>query len=273
MTITPVQFFVTSAVTQKAPLSGSSVSAASSLAGVNDVVGLTNKITPAIVPDISSQLVAASGLYNAYVSLASTNSGLNIAQSGAKQISLILQQMQDIAAQIAGSSGDSASLTALEAEFQGLYSQIDNIANNASFNGSSLLDGSFSLDTGSLSTNGAGQTTTTIPNLTTKSLFGNVPPRVNTVFDAGTALGAIADAQDVVNGASDTIDNISSQVNFAMASVETVEANSVASSSNLSAADLISSGFAALLLGKPTSSATVQTGKMSDKLLSLISAS
>jgi len=273
MAITPVQFFVASAVTQKAPLSGSSVSAASSFAGASDVVGLNNKITPAIVPDVPSQLVAASGLYNAYVSLASTNSGLSIAQSGVHQISLLLQQMQDLAAQIAGSGRDSATLASLEAKFQGLYAQIDKLANSTSFNGSHLLDGSFSLDTGSLSTNGAEQATTTIPNLTTQGLFGNVQPRVDTADNAAGALGAIADAQGIVAGANETIESISSQVNFAMASVETVEANSFASSSNLSAADLISSGFAALLLGKASSSATVQTGKMSDKLLSLISAS
>lgn len=272
MAITPVQFVVSSAVTQKTPLSGSSAGATSVSSGAIDIVGLNNKITPAIVPDISNQLVAASGLYNAYVSLAGTNSGLSVAQLGTKQIALILQQMQDLAAQIAGSGSDSVTLSSLEAQFQGLFAQIDRITNNASFNGASLLDGSFSVDTGSLNTDGTTQpTTATIPNLTTQGLFGHTPPQVDTQQDAINAQGILAGAQDVVNGANDTIEMVSKQINFAMGSVETAQANSFASGASLSAADLLSSGFASVLLGKPASSASVQTSKMSEKLLNLIS--
>ncbi len=276
MSITPIQAFINSAVAQKSSLLAAAGSAPVSTGG--DAAVSVNVTGEAFVKNISGQTIQASGLYNASLDLAAISSRINIAQAGTQQITNILQQLHDIAQQLASGSGGNP--TNLEAQFQSLYAQINQIVVGSSFSGSSLLDGSFASDSNTLdisqpqNTGGQNSTPSIVPNLTTQGLFGASQPDVTTPQGAATAVNAIAGAQGIVSGANDNLNAISNQVNFAIASVETAQANGFASASVISESDLGAAGFASLaagLLGKPSSSSSTQTSKLTSNVLSLIS--
>ncbi len=274
-TITPVlQSVVYSAVAQKASLS-TPVTAAS------NAVSTGVQETPDIIPasGVSAHFIETSALYDATVGLAGLNSQLQIAKGGTQKITTILQNMQHVAQQIAAAEGqgtDSATLASLEAEFQNLYAQIDQTVNDTSFNGASLLDGSFSPDTTGLVTvtqdgNTAAQNSSAsiVPNLGTQSLFGATPPSFATAESTDAASSAIGNALNLVEGVDTNIDNISNQANFAMASIETAQANNYAATSTLNESDGLIS-FIAELMSKPSTSSSTQTSKMQDSSLKLL---
>jgi flagellin len=277
-TITSAQSVVYSAVAQKTSLAAP-VNAVSALPG-NTGVQPAPGISPA--PAISGQFIEASALYDASMGLAGLNSQLQVAQGGTQKITSILQNMQNIARQIAageGGSGDGNALASLEAEFQELYAQIDQTVSDTRFNGTSLLDGTFSPDSSAFD---AGQNTSAtqdssstqstpsiIPDLGTQALFGPSPPGFPDPESADAALASVSGALGLANGTSSSIENISSQVDFAMASIETAQANNAAATSTLSESDGLIS-FIAEMISKPSVFSSAQTSKMPDSSLKLL---
>lgn len=258
-TITPItQGIVYSATTQSTALTGT--------ANTSPPAPSTST-TDASTSSISDKVINASGLYNVSIDLAGLTSQLQVAQTGTAQISSILQNLQGIAQQLSEGTGNTSDL---ESQFQTLYAQVEQIVAATSFDGSSLLDGSFSYSIPSSS----GPQTSTIPDLSTQSLFGGAEPNVSTQAGATTALGQIANAENTVNGASSDLDSAANQLNFIMASVDTAQANSDAAGSTLSENELNNPGFVSFLsemLEEPGTSATAQTGNMSGSLSSLLS--
>ena len=273
-TISPIQSVVYSAVAQRASLSAP-VSAADALPGVTGV-----QQTPDIIPAASvssGPFVEASALYEASVGLSGLSSQFEVAQGGTQKIASTLQNLQNIAQQISadeGQGGNSAALTSLEAEFQSLYAQLNQTVNDTSFNGASLLDGSFFPDTSIInipqdgSASGQNNPPSIIPDLGTQALFSTTPSFA-TSESTDAALSAISGALDLVNGVSANIENVNNQVNFAMASIETAQANNVAATSTLSEGDGLIS-FISELMSKPAVSSNTQTSKMSDSTLKLL---
>lgn len=262
--ISPTQNIITSAVSQQ-----------TSLAGTNNAVSTTgNSVTNtpdvALTSTISDQVLGTSSLYNASVELAGLSSALQVAQTGTSQVSTLLQNLQGIAQQLADGSGNTS---ALQAEFQTLYSQINQIVAETSFGGTSLLDGSITTSTGGTGSTQDEEQGINIPNLSTQGLFGGNAPDVSTPENAASAVTSIGNAENTVNTASNTIETASNQINFAIASYETAQANSFASTSTLTESELGNTGFtsiAAKLLGEPDSSANTQTGKLSGSTLTLL---
>src|SRR5579862_3741646 len=91
-------------------------------------------------------LQSQSNGYSTAISNAQNGVSLIQTASGAlNQIASILQTMNSLALSSAnGATNDSSSLSANQAEFAALQSQIDQIANTTSFGQTNLLDGTFS---------------------------------------------------------------------------------------------------------------------------------
>ena len=74
------------------------------------------------------------------------NDGISLAQTAEgdlNQISSNLQRMRELAVQSANGTNSASDRAALDSEVQALSSEIDRVAQNSSFNGNKLLDGSF----------------------------------------------------------------------------------------------------------------------------------
>lgn len=262
--VTSIQNVISSAITQNTALSSASGAASTS--------GSTSSAAPvsnvALVQSVSDNVVEASGLYSAAIELAGLSTRVSGAQSGTQQVTSILTQLSSIAQQVAnGGEGQGGSV--LDAEFQSLYSQISQIVSNTTFDGASLLNGSFSVDNSTFGSQDTGATT--IPSLTPQSMFGNTPPGVSTPADANNALAAITNAQNVVNTANTSLSALDNQINFALASVATAQFNSEAATSVISEGEVPSmGGFMSMLLKNSTDSANTQGSKISSDTLGLI---
>ncbi|NDP40006.1 MAG: flagellin, partial [Rhodoferax sp.] len=74
------------------------------------------------------------------------NDGISLAQTAEGDLAQIgsnLQRMRELAVQSANATNSSSDRAALDGEVQALSAEIDRAAQNSSFNGNKLLDGSF----------------------------------------------------------------------------------------------------------------------------------
>ncbi len=161
-----------------------------------------------------------SGLGAVSQSLSRAKSVTDVAVAGAEQISDILGQLKSKATQASDAGIDSASLAALNKDFVALRDQITTIVDASTFNGTNLLKGNSgaagavsalqSLG-GSVTTSG---TTTYTPDTLTianvdldlgssnsGAVFANFSSTtdISTTANAKTAVGAITDAQALLN--------------------------------------------------------------------------
>ena len=94
----------------------------------------------AITSRMSSQINGANQ------AVRNANDGISLAQTAEgdlTQISTNLQRMRDLAVQSANATNSASDRAALNSEVQSLAAEIDRVAQNSSFNGVKLLDGSF----------------------------------------------------------------------------------------------------------------------------------
>ncbi|MBI5626205.1 MAG: flagellin [Nitrosomonadales bacterium] len=78
------------------------------------------------------------------------NDGISLAQTAEgdlAQIGINLQRMRDLAVQSANATNSVSDRASLDAEVQSLAAEIDRVAQNSSFNGTKLLDGTFTAQT------------------------------------------------------------------------------------------------------------------------------
>ncbi len=257
MAVTPLQDFISAALArQSTPLSSSSAQVSSA---VTPTANSNAANTSAVVLSPGASLQTSS-LVTASASFAQLSSLLEVAQDGAGQISDILQQLLSLAQQ--GGNSQTAS-----SEFQQLLTEVNLIAGNTSFNGASLLNGSFAAPTGEDDSSAL-----SLPDLTTQGLFGSNTLSLGTGSNSDV-IAALNGAQDQVNGTSQDITGVQSQLSFALANVDTALANSTAASSTLSDNDLTDGAQGdtlSSLLGTPGISAQAQTGNLSETLLGLV---
>ena len=272
MTITPISGILIPAPVQK--LSGSASASVSSSSDVSPAVKSQNASSVSILPG-AIKLLASSGLYEASQGLAQLNGQASTASGSTQQIISILQSLRSIAQQVAGSGVNDASLSSLESQFQSLYLQIDQIASNSTFGGKKLLNGSFSIDSAAVSSDGTSSSDTgfAVPNLSLKGLFGNSPPSVATPQSAANALPFIDNAFNVAENTYTGLQNIGSQFSAAAAAFQSAQSNQFAAASQLTDSDITGSGFVSLfstLTGKPGASASAQTSKFSANIAKLL---
>ena len=118
-----------------------------------------------------------------------------IAEGSANQIEGILERMKELATQ-AASENARTDLDKLDAEYQSLIDEIDRIVEDSEYQGTALLDGTFSgtFQVGSGDVAAADQLNITIGELSSTGL--NIAAALTTAANAVTAIGEIDDAID-----------------------------------------------------------------------------
>jgi flagellin len=133
------------------------------------------------------------------------NDGISLAQTAEGALSEIgnnLQRMRELAVQASNATNSDSDRAAINNEVQALSTEIDRVAQNSSFNGTKLLDGSFTAKTFQVGANNAASDSiqiTAISSARTSALGGVSGANYATV--TGTATTASLNAGDVtLNG-------------------------------------------------------------------------
>lgn len=215
-----------------------------------------------------------SGLRAASLNIAQADSMAQVAGIAASSIGNVLGRMQQLAVQAnAGGLSDSAR-QGLNTEFQALRGEIDRIAQNANFNGVSLLDGSGNGEAQfQISTRSDGTVAMSIGNLTANALLGTTPLNLLTVQSAASAAQATVMAISSVTSANGEIGGFQQALGMASASLESALQNQEAAYSSLADTDVFaaSAELAQLAVGRQAELASVaQTNRMGPNLIRLL---
>lgn len=225
---------------------------------------------------ISPQSLNTAGLTGAAANVAQLSSVLQVTSGGVTDVQSLLQQLQDLAGQpAAGTEVSSATLAKLNSQFQQVLAQINRIVSTTTFNGASVLDGTFSsqqLSGVAADVQGAPSAVIDLPDLTTTTLFNGAEPNLLTQESAAQAFALVGSAKDSVNKAGDDLKASQAQLEFASAGLQTALTNVDAAQATLSESDL--AGVFENLLGglanEPVNAAQLQAGNLSPALLSLL---
>ena len=134
------------------------------------------------------------------------NDGISLAQTAEgdlNQISSNLQRMRELAVQSANATNSSSDRAALDNEVQALSSEIDRVAQNSSFNGTKLLDGSFVAQKFQVGANGTASDTVTVSNISsarTSSLGGSGTSTATTLTGGAASAAPLLAGQLTLNG-------------------------------------------------------------------------
>ena len=133
------------------------------------------------------------------------NDGISLAQTaqGAlSQITANLQTMRTLAVQSANGTNSASDRTALNAEFQALSSEIQRVAQSASFNGVNLLDGTFNSQNFQVSANAGGTNTITVSSISSAqtSALGGSSATTGSSANGTTTTAALAAGDLTLNG-------------------------------------------------------------------------
>jgi flagellin len=126
------------------------------------------------------------------------NDGISLAQTAEgdlAQISVNLQRMRELAVQSANATNSTSDRAALDAEVQALSAEIDRSAQNSSFNGTKLLDGSFVAQRFQVGANGTASDSivvTGVASARTSSLGGSGTSTVTTLTGGVTTAPLVA---------------------------------------------------------------------------------
>ncbi|MEI7670225.1 MAG: hypothetical protein WCJ33_09095 [Pseudomonadota bacterium] len=271
MAITPIQGLIYGSAQQKPSLSGSISSKVVDYSSYSDSIKTASDISISDVSIVSSKFSknsSDSALYNLSLALAQAGSEIETAQAGTQQIISILNNLQSLAQQALNSGGDTNSLASISSQFQALYSKIDGVVGNTVFGYKKVIDGTFSLPK-IIKQSGSSSESHKISDLSTKSLFGGNELDVSSQENAKSAIQLLGNALGYAGNVNSQINEVGSQLNYAIATLESVQANNAAANSTLSEEDINKSdynGITALLLGKSSNLANTQIGNLSDSL-------
>jgi flagellin len=140
-------------------------------------------------------------------SLSNGSSTVDVAMSAGQSISDLLIQMKQQALSASDTSLDTASRQALNDNFQALLSQIKSVVQNASFNGTNLIDGSTKTITALASADGTHRITVSAENM---SLSGSIVTvkstgSISTQSKASTMVATVEASLNNVNSALATL--------------------------------------------------------------------
>ncbi len=130
------------------------------------------------------------------------NDGISLAQTAEgdlTQISSNLQRMRELAVQSANATNSSSDRVALDAEVQALSAEIDRAAQNSSFNGTKLLDGTFVAQKFQVGANNSANDSITVASIASArtSVLGGFS---TTVTGTGPTTAALAAGDLTLNG-------------------------------------------------------------------------
>lgn len=190
------------------------------------------------------------GLKAVTASLNRAKSTVDVALSGAQQVSDILNQMKEKATAAADDGLDQDSRDAINEDFKALRDQITSIVNSATFNGTNLLDGGSgsvaalkSLQDGDGATAGYQTDSLSVANQDLKLGTGTAAG-TNIAFGDTTEIGSAADAASAVDAIATSIGNVNNVLSKLGSASRQIDAQ-VTFTSKLS--DVISSGVGTLV--------------------------
>ena len=134
------------------------------------------------------------------------NDGISLAQTAEgdlNQISSNLQRMRELAVQSANGTNSASDRAALDSEVQALSSEIDRVAQNSSFNGNKLLDGSFVAQKFQVGANTSANDSITVSSISsarTSSLGGSGTSTSTTKTSTAVTATALAAGELTLNG-------------------------------------------------------------------------
>mgnify|MGYP003582414491 CR=1 FL=1 len=166
------------------------------------------------------------------------NDGISLAQTaeGAMgEVTNMLQRMKELAVQSANGTLGAGDRTNLDAEFQQLVGQIDDVANRTTFNGVALTSaaGTVAIQTG---TNSGETVSITLTDLNTASLFAAAQD-ITTAAKAGTAMTALDTALDTVTTARATLGAVQNRLDATVNSLTSRSTNLTDSRSRIEDTD------------------------------------
>lgn len=212
---------------------------------LNSIVSGTDQSADVANVSIASQLQSqTAGLNVAAGNLTQALSLTQVASGGLGQIAQAIGQLQTLAEQAQSPTLNANNRKQLNQQFQQLASSIDNIAESTSFNGQNLLDGSLS-GAGALSLDGllgqtpdGNDTTLSIPDSGTGSLFGGQSLDILSSDDASQAVGTLDNALNQVTGTQTSVGAFQQTLNYAAGNVDSAINNYQAAASSLGDTDI-----------------------------------
>lgn len=213
--------------------------------------------------------------------LAQASSLAQVADGGAEQIAGLLEKLQNVAQQAGNATLSDDNRAQLNVQFQQLKAAIDRFADNTTFNGQKLLDGSLtggkslsldSLLTGEPSSGDAVKLS--VDSLTSSSLFAGENLDVLSADGAQRSLDAIGAAIGKVTGARASIGSFQEAINYAGASIDSAAANQEAALSILQDTDFASASTDSVLASLQRNAGialAAQGNRLSPTLLKLVS--
>ena len=154
---------------------------------------------------------------------------VQVADGALGEITAILQRMRELAVQGTNGTNDANAVTHIEAEIVQLVNQIDDIANNTSFNGNALINGtatSLTLQSGANENETLAIDLSTI-DTTTATLSVNYTTASFTVSnDYSAAITTIDDAITIVSNSRSTLGAIQNRLEFTTSNLAIQEENS-----------------------------------------------
>ncbi|MDO9194028.1 MAG: flagellin, partial [Undibacterium sp.] len=192
------------------------------------------------------------------------NDGISLAQTAEGDLAQIgnnLQRIRELAVQSANATNSSSDRAALDAEVQALSSEIDRVAQNSSFNGVKLLDGSFNAQAFQVGANATSSDTVTITGISSArtSSLGGSGSSTATTLTGGVTTGALTAGELTLNGAQVGASSVGAAPGQSASSAFSIAAaiNAVSSSSGVTATAVATSYVGATAAsGAITSSAT-----------------
>jgi len=163
---------------------------------------------------------------------------LNIAEGAASQIESILERMKELATQAASDNTSTTDKAKLNAEYQQLIQEIDRIVDDTDYQGTALLDGTFTgtFQVGSGDTSGVDTLTVSIDALDSATLTADGD--LTTAANATTELGAVDDAIDSLSTVLGNIGAGMNRLDYTYANIQVTIENFSASESVIRDADM-----------------------------------
>jgi flagellin len=248
----------------------------------NDLSQLASgsKITSA--KDDASGLAVATGmasdasvLQQGATNLQNGTAVLNTADGALSNISDILTRMKTLTAQAQSGSSSTADLGYINDEFQQLLSQLDSIATNTNFNGTSLLDGSSAYSSGvafMVGTTASDTVTVTLAGATSTALGIN-GTAITDAASASSAMTALTSAINTISGQRAQVGAQQSAMSFQSSVINTSLQNLNSAKSAITDADIaqVQSKFSTdQTLTSAAVSALADANQMNQQILKLL---
>jgi flagellin len=184
------------------------------------------------------------GLRMAQQNASQATSMLQVAEGAANQVESILERMKELATTAASDNTDAAGRAALDAEAQKLISEIDRIATDTKYSGTSLIDGqggslTFQIGSANTANDQIAVDMSTVNYATTNlNIENDTDVDLTDKSNAQSAITAIDAAVSAAGSALGTIGAAQSRLSFASANLATSIENLAASESTIRDVDM-----------------------------------